>query len=421
MALYQPQQPINLQQQRGQHSPWLQLAFRPLFMAAALLAVLAIAGWLLLLAGGINWYQPYPMTLWHSHEMLFGFAGAVICGFLLTAGQNWTNVPGPTGWPLLVIMGCWLMARIALLLPLPVLVGLNNRWLLTPSLLFASLASTAYWLLVIFYFSRMVLPSRNRRNYIFIALLSLLMLADLCMLTLSSQLAWYQLATVASAALLLMTVVITIIAGRVLPFFTARGLQIPQQKTPTWLDHSLLSLSLLAVPIYLSQQWWSWHQYSGWIFAILAVGHGSRSALWYRQGIWRVPLLWSLHLSYAALALGFALLSASYWQTNISQKDALHLLTIGAMAGLILSMMSRVSLGHTGRPLQPNPMMSLAFGLLICSALVRALAGILLQLLPSTWHWPWLSSGVLWIIAFAVFCRCYWPVLSKPRIDGLRG
>lgn len=395
MLLSEPGQGLKI------HPLW-RLGFRPFFLAGSAFAVVAIGLWALLLSGSVSHWQPSGGSLaWHRHEMPFGFAVAIIAGFLLTAVQNWTGRPGLSGRPLALLFLAWLLARLAWLcaLPLAVLIPLQLAFLpLLAGVIGAQLHAV-----------------RQRHNYPIVLVLTLMTLCQAQTL--------YGLALGddnlqrrgALAALWLVAALIGIIGGRVIPFFTQRGLGLSQpNKSSPHLDRlglvcTLLVAGLSAAGYNLIQLPWL-----APVFLLISALHGVRLWRWYHPGIWRVPLLWSLHLAYAWLAL--AALGMAAWHLGLLAQPSLasHALAVGGMGGLILAMLARVSLGHTGRPLQPPTAISWAFAALHTGALCRVL---LVPLLPAG---LWLAA-LAWSVAFLLFLRHYAALLCQARPDGQPG
>ncbi|MEI8604922.1 NnrS family protein [Pseudoalteromonas sp. B160] len=186
-------------------------------------------------------------------------------------------------------------------------------------------------------------------------------------------------------------------------------------RTPR-LDKVLLYSSLFAVALYFISQLFIASVNPGWALAVVAVVHLSRSLLWWNNQILKVPLLWSLHFSYLALGLGLVLLALSFYSSVILFKDALHMITIGTIGMMILAMMTRVSHGHTGRPLTIPHFMAVAFALVFIAAIIRSLLPVVIG--P---HIAWQLSAVLWIVAFLLFLFHCIPILTRRRVDGRRG
>jgi uncharacterized protein involved in response to NO len=374
------------------------LAFRPGFLLAALFAVLAVARWLLYLNGVTAWNLEINPYWWHGHEMIFGFALPVVAGFLLTAVATWTGTKGTTGWRLQLLFGLWLAARLLL-------------WL-APSLAWlAWLAETLFLLLIVYELTTRVWSRRQWRNMWFPPLL--LVLATLNAASYSLMEDPEQTAKLHFAAIWLITVFVVIIGGRVTPLFTANGLGLKLPAAPAWLEYSaivsaiavaLCTLLLPSLDIRL---------------LCLATGllHLYRMTLWQGWKSLGEPLLWSMHLSYLCIPLTLFALAAT-GNDNADYRNLMHLLAIGTVAGMILAMMSRVSLGHTARPLVIPGWLAAAFGMVILAALIRSLLPLLA---PGLTDSAWLWSGLLWILAFSLFLLRNLPILTSPRADGKPG
>ena len=382
--------------------PLLRLGFRPFFLLGSLLAVLAIPVWILALQGLQSLPQPVGGWLaWHRHELVFGFAGAIIVGFLLTAVQTWTGRPSLSGKPLAALVAVWLLARLAWWLGSPVLLILSNlAFLIAATLVMAHLL----WAV------------RQSRNYPIVAVLVLLSLADLLVLAgvAQGQDGWQRQGVWAAACLV--AAMMGLIGGRVIPFFTQRGLGRVDMVQPwPWLDWALLGLTALLAVLHaagvalVAQSWLALP------FAALALGHGIRLVRWFDAGLLRVPLLWSLHLAYAWIVV--ACMGMALWHGGLiaGASQALHALTVGATGGMILAMLARVSLGHTGRPLELPPGLALAFLLLNLGGLFRVFAVGFLYV-PSLW-----LSATCWACAFGLYLYRYAPMLCRTRADGHPG
>jgi len=383
--------------------PLLRLAFRPFFLAGCGLALLAVPLWLAALHGSLGDWQPAGGWLaWHRHELVFGFGLAIIAGFLLTAGQTWTGQPGLSGTPLAGLALLWLAARIAWLANLP--------WPLL------ALLELAFPLVVALLMGAMLWRVRQKRNYPVVLVLLLLTAADAVSVygLIQGHDGWQRQGVL--SAIWLVAAMMGLIGGRVIPFFTQRGLGRVEGVAPwPWLDWLLLAGAALVALLYAAGPALAANVWIGLLFAVLTVGHGVRLWRWHDRGLWRVPLLWSLHLAYGWLAL--ACLGMALWHFGVALNPSLavHCLTIGAMAGLILAMIARVSLGHTGRPLQPPAGMTLAFVLLNLAGVSRVL---LVLWLPLAGLW---LAAVCWVGAFALYAWRYAPMLLRARVDGHPG
>ena len=387
----------------------LALAFRPLFLSAAFFSLLAMLWW------SYFWFSPFDWDVyggpwwWHGHEMIFGFAVAVVVGFLLTAVQTWTGVRSLHGWPLAALFALWLCGRVLIAIDLGLPAGMIA--IIDCGFLVAAAIAMAY----------PVFAVKQWRNMVFVPVLMLLGL-------LNTYSHWAVLngqpvhATQAlHAAIMLITVVMTIIGGRVIPMFTANGTGTPKVAAIKALEIiSVLSVALsallIAAPIFMSTA--QPELAANTIYAIAFVSNGWRLLRWRFWVSWQQPLVWSLHLAYAFIPLGFLglfLHAIGLW-SNFS--SALHCFSAGAIGSLILSMMARVSLGHTGRPLQVPPALAIAFICIITAGLVR----VFLPMFQPAWlqHTVVIAGG-LWVVAYAIFVVYYTPILCKPRIDDRPG
>jgi uncharacterized protein involved in response to NO len=376
------------------------LGFRPFFLAAGLYAVLMMGVWLLVLRGSLIPGELTP-PLWHGHEMLFGFAVAVIAGFLLTAAQNWTGLPMPSGTPLAALFLLWLAGRLGFLIPgLPVVLV---AWVDLAFLPVLALALAVP-----------VLRARQLHNYPFP--LMLLVLACANALVHGDALGWtpgtarlgLHLAVYAVVAMM------TVMGGRVIPSFTDNklGSRARRWTAIEWLL-PFATLGALATALIAPVS-----PVTAALAATAAAGHGIRLAGWHTRKLWSVPLLWILHLGYAWIVLGFALLALSAAGLGVTSSNALHAFTAGAIGALTLGMMARVSLGHTGRMLEPPPLMTWAFIAINCAALVRVALPLVF---PDAYAAGMTVAGLLWIAAFGGFAVRYVPMLLRPRVDGKPG
>ena len=383
------------------HALW-QLAFRAGFLAAAIFAVIAMGRWLYWMLWPHTWQASIPPNWWHAHEMIFGFAMPVVAGFLLTAVAAWTGLPGTRGWRLQLLFGLWLVARALL-------------WLAPQWNALAWLAETLFLLGIAIELGQRVWARRQWRNLLFLPVLLILMLLNSASyLCLEEPLMATRLHY---GAVWMITVFIVIIGGRVIPLFTANRLGLNIAPLPAWLEYlaigSVVAIGLITA--FLPPQ-----APASWLTALcLATGFGHLYRLGHWQG-WKttgVPLLWSMHLSYACIPL--ALLGIALAGTDpVAGKNSIHLLAIGAIGGMIIAMMSRVSLGHTGRPLEVPRFLAMAFALIFLAAVIRAVVPIVSASLTTL---SWRVSALLWIVAFGLFLYRYLPVLTRPRADGKPG
>lgn len=341
---------------------------------------------------------------WHGHEMIFGYTMAVIAGFLLTAVGNWTGQPGLRGPALLGLVGLWLIARLAYFVPVPA------------TLTVSAAADSLFTLGLIAAVALPVVRVRQWHQLWILVILALLLFSNLYV-----HMGWQGYAGdgIRQGLYLGLYVVLALIfaiARRVLPFFIERGVGGNfQPVNRRWVDIGSMALFLVwaVTDVFLQQ--------SDWVAALsvgLLVLHGVRLRDWYTPAIVKVPLLWSLYAGYGFLLLGFLLKVLSPWLA-IPPTLALHAFAFGGIGLITLSMMSRVSLGHTGRSVfEPPTSVQFMFYLLVLGALARVVAPIL-----SPSHYPvWIAtSQSLWILGFMLFAFIYLPMLVRPRIDGKRG
>ncbi|SDT31592.1 uncharacterized protein involved in response to NO [Pseudomonas asplenii] len=384
-------------------TPLFRLAFRPFFLAGCVLAALVIPLWLAAFGGTISAWTPAGGWLgWHRHELLFGFGLAIIAGFLLTAVQTWSGRPGLSGKPLAVLALLWLGARLAWLCNVP-------WWLLVP-------LELAFPLAVAVIMGRTLWAVRQRRNYPIVAVLLLLTGVDGLAVygLLEGHEGWQRQGVL--GGLWLVAAMMGLIGGRVIPFFTQRGLgRVQGVSAWPWLDGLLLAGSVLAALAYASGLALGVNTGVGLLFAVLAAGHLVRLLRWQDRALWRVPRLWSLHLAYGWLALACLVVALGHFGVSLNPSLAVHCLTIGAMGGLVLAMIVRVSLGHTGRPLEPPSGMTLAFILLNLACFSRV---VLVGFFPLPALW---LAGLCWTLAFALYTWRYAPMLLQARVDGHPG
>lgn len=376
------------------------LAFRPFFLLAGLGAVILVALWGHSFARGEQGGGYYGFIGWHSHEMLFGYAAAVIVGFLLTAARNWTGVQTLRGLPLALLALLWLLGRVSALLPVPPAVAA------LVDLTFLPLAALALLL--------PLLKARHYKSLMFVGILLGLAVGNLLV---HLQLLGVTGATAAAGTYLatgMILLIIVIMGGRVIPFFTEKGVDtgFVRREWP-WVEVAapLSVLALALVEGFVPQP-----LLVALVAALAALVNGIRLSGWYTHAIWRAPLVWVLQLGYAWLVLGFALKAVAGFG-GFGSLLALHALTIGTIGGITLGMMARVTLGHTGRVLQAPRAMPWAFALLYVAALLR----VFLPLLLPSYALTVALSAVFWAAAFALFVWSYGMMLLKPRVDGMPG
>ena len=383
--------------------PLFRLGFRPFFLAGSIFAVITMLLWGLLLSGKITLPSQLPATLWHAHEMLFGFAGAIILGFLLTAVQNWTGYPGLKGIKLALLILLWLAGRIAMF-ALPA----DLYWL-------TAILELSWMPLAALVLAKAVIHAKQWRNLFFVPLL--LVMSLLNGLSLHGFKSYdYILAQHAIWSMLfLVFFIIAVMGGRVIPFFTSKGTNTDKVQPLKVLEYlSLAPLLLLAVLI-----WFPTLSFISASLALLAgVANSLRVIRWKPLITLPVALLWSLHLSYLLLSLGLIFYAVALFIPTFNAVSMIHLTAIAGFGGVILAMISRVSLGHTGRPLVASKWMNIAF---ICTA-ISGLARLLLPVfMPDIVLMAYWFSILFWCCAFTLFVLLYAKMLLSARLDNRPG
>jgi uncharacterized protein involved in response to NO len=374
------------------------LGFRPFYLLASLFAALSVPLWALQFSGWLpRVYLAGPV--WHAHEMLFGFVLAVIVGFLFTAGRNWSNQQTPTGPLLAALVALWVAGRVLVLTPYAWAAAVVN-------VTFPLAAAVA--LAVPFH------RARNRRNYFFVGLLGVMALA--CAGVHLSQLGVIRLAswTGLQVGLDVVLFIVAVMTGRVVPMFTNNGVPGAQATRDPRVEKSALGLLLALVVVDLVGL-------TGWPVAVVAsaacVAHAARWLLWKPWRSMKAPLVWVLHAAYFWVPVHLALRSLA--ETSIvPPSSATHALTVGAIGGLVIGMMTRTARGHTARPLRADRFDIACYALVQLAAIVRVAVPLALpaSLLPAVQ-----CSAVLWSCAFALYAVHYWPALTRPRLDGKPG
>ena len=365
------------------------LGFRPFYLLAALFAAVSMAGWMGFLEG-LGWHGYLPAPVWHQHEMVFGFALATLTGFLLTAGRAWTGLPTPQGWPLALLATHWVAARVLLF------TGPDYA---------AAVFDGSFPFVFAAVMARVLIAAGNRRYYFAVAVLSLLGLANIGFYLEQAGLDAWPTGVSVHAALFLVVTMVVIIGGRVVPSFTANAL--PRAgvivRSPR-LDYAALGFTLAAFAAALTgpPAW-----FTAPIAGIAALLHLARQARWAPLATLRRPILWILHLSHAWIPAGLVLLALSSlgW---IAPSVALHAFGAGVVGGMIIGMITRTALGHTGRPLHAGWQETSAYVLVHAAAATRVAAG----LAPDAYTELVWAAGHLWALAFLVYFFTYLPRLA---------
>jgi len=377
------------------------LGFRPFFLFAAFLAPLLILLWLLQLSGVLTLSTYYSATGWHAHEMLFGYTVAVIAGFLLTATGNWTGMKMVNGWQLALLSAVFVLGRLA-----PFMTSVSYQTLAAIDLAFIPL--------VAFLIAVPVIKARQWSNIIFVPLLLTMAAANLTVHL--SALGVIDVSVVSGnrAMLYLAVFLIVVMGGRVIPFFTERGVAgVTTQKWVAieWLSPASILLVVIADVIYADKI------LTAGVALVAALVHSVRLVGWYSNKIWQVPLVWILQVAYAWFIVGFVLKALVLIDVNYS-LHAYHAFTVGGIGIMTLGMMARVSLGHTGREMILNRWMLYSFILINIATVIRVITPMFL---PESYLLLIQLAGWLWFAAFIIFLIVYTPMWLYSRVDGREG
>ena len=381
--------------------------FRPFFLLTGIYGGVVVAAWILFLFGG--WPLPigWSPLQWHSHEMLYGFVPAAIAGFVLTAMTNWTGAAALRGAPLLALIVLWLAGRVVMWFA---------SWI--PSWCVAAV-DLAFLPALAIYVARVLLRHGNRRNLILVGVLSLIIIGNIMMHIgfISGATVWLKVGQ--QHGLDVITLMMVIIAGRIVPAFTGNYLRATGENPDhvhrsVWVERLTITSVILLLPL-------SWFGAPAPLIAVVALAAGVinavRLARWSGWRAGREPLLWILHLAYLWIVVALVLRGLSAFVDTIPASLWQHALGVGAIGTLILGVMTRVAAGHTGRPLKLLP-----FGLAIYVAIIAA---TLLRLMAAANIMDYrLGIGlaaIAWVLAFGLFVIIYGPILSHPRADGRPG
>jgi len=385
--------------------PILRLGFRPFFLAAGVFSILAMAIWMANYVFSVEFvFSGIPPSLWHAHEMMFGYVMAVVAGFLLTAIKNWTGEEVLRGKTLALLFLLWLVARLmpltGLMIPVEIIAVVDVAFLF-----FLGVACL-----------RPVLKVKQYKQIGIISKIFLLMLCNVAfylglMGVLDDGVQWGL-----YSALYMIIALIFVMMRRVMPMFIKNGIDGDVEVTNrAWVDHSSL---VLLVCLWISDVFTEYDNLTAIFAVLLTLLHALRLAGWYTSKIWSKSLVWILVAAYASFILGFALKALSI-TSGISPFLSVHAFTAGGIGLLTIGMMSRVSLGHTGRNVfEPPAIVFWSFAVLLLGVIVR----VIFPLFNMDLYVYWVGiSQLLWMIAFAIFVYVYAPMLLSARVDGRDG
>lgn len=377
--------------------------FRPFFLLAGLHATLWLVAWVSVLQGWLDAPDGWPPSTLHGHEMIFGFASAALAGFLLTAVPSWTNSGPLRGWKLALLVLLWLAARVAAASGLDAWVYAVLDLAFVPAL-FAAVGPG-------------IIARNFKRNGVVLVVLAAIFTAN----------AGVHLALLGAPfvsarwgnelGLAIFILLIAIIGGRIIPPFTVGGMRMagrPVEFAPTpWLDRAVIAVTaafVASLALDLPER------VVGIAAGVAALVNGARLLRWRSLSTLRVPLVWVLHLGYAWLVLGLAA-AAGAWLGAWPKVVALHALGAGAVATMVLAVMSRASLGHTARKLVASRPTTIAYLLVTIGAAGRVAASLFD--IDVAFFLP--AAGLIWAAGFLLYLVVYIPILCRPRVDGRPG
>jgi len=375
---------------------FLELGFRPLYMAGTFWALVAIALWI---------YAPQVLTgplngvAWHAHEMLWGFIATIAVGFLMTAGTNWTGINPMKGPILALACMLWLLARVGYLVP-----GDVAFWA-------AMAAELSFFLLASAAMLRAVVLSKNSRNYAVPGLLAALGGIDALYLLTAREVDFALLMQRFNAGITVMALIALLIGRRVIPFFAMRavpGLTIPKHTETGWVQLGACTLAVVSLLL-------------GWDGpTTLALGLAGGLALvqlisWKPLAVRGNALLWILYVGYGCIGLGLLLSALTLGGLNLPRVLAVHVIAMAGFSVLILGMVTRTALGHLGRPLATDRMMRTSYWLMLSAVALRLVA--ISPNFPTTFTNALLHlAAAAWISALALYLWQFVPMLIRPRM-----
>jgi uncharacterized protein involved in response to NO len=379
----------------------LQNSFRPFFIAAGIWATLSVPFWLLSYAGILMMPDNFDILLWHQHEMLYGFAGAAMTGFILTAIPNWTGRLPIRGAYLGLLVFLWILGRIGFLTTI------------TIGPLATSAFDLPFLIVLVLAIAREIISGKNWRNLPVVILISVF--------TLGNFLVHLQILDVIETAelglrlsMFVLSVLVALIGGRIVPSFTRNWLvQINARVLPSQMG-AFDKIALIVLVIFVIAQIANPdHQVTALLALFAGSLHGLRLMRWKGWMTFAEPLIWILHIAYAWLVVALVLIGLSGLTDFVPYTSAIHALTVGAFGTMILAVMTRASLGHTGRALKATTGTTAVFILITIAALLRVCEPFLNE--PGSLA-IWIS-GIAWTAAFALFSILYFPILTQARIQ----
>lgn len=391
------------EQMRAWRGPALfSFGFRPFFLFGTLWVAIAMVLWLLALSGAVTLPTRFDPVSWHAHEFLFGYLGAVLAGFLLTAVPNWTGRLPMVGWPLAALFGLWVAGRGAVLFSGFLPAGVD------------SVVDLAFPVVLGALILREIIAGKNWKNLVVLVLLSVFTLANALFHIEAMQGDYAAQGHGFRLGLATAVMMIAVIGGRIIPSFTRNWLartDNPARPAPPMqrYDKLVLLVSVLVLMVWVFQPF---APQTGALLLVLGVLHLVRLVRWQGHHTTRDPLVWVLHAAYAFIPVGALVLGAALVLGTAGTAAAQHLWMTGAIGAMTLAVMTRATLGHTGRALHANSTTVAIYSCLFAAVVARLASPL----------WPLLSyaSGLLWLGAFGGFVLVYGPMLWLPKSEATR-
>jgi uncharacterized protein involved in response to NO len=385
--------------------PVLRLGFRPFFLVAGIFAIISMVIWTASYSFSVEFnFSGVAPSLWHAHEMIFGYVMAVVAGFLLTAIKNWTGEEVLRGKPLALLLMLWLVARLlplsGLMIPIEIIAVVDVAFLFFLSIV-------------------CLLPVLKVKQYKQVGIISKLLLLMICNV-------FYYLGIVGIlaegiqwglySAIYMIIALVLVMLRRVMPMFIKNGIDGEVElKNRAWVDNASL---ILLVCLWVVDVFTNFSQVTAMLAVVLTVLHATRLAGWYTNKVWSKPLVWILVIAYVFIIMGFALTAAKVY-FSISPFLSIHAFTVGGIGLITIGMMSRVSLGHTARSVFDPP--AVVFWSLMALTL-GAVVRVIFPLFNMDLYIYWVGlSQALWIISFVIFIFVYAPMFLSARVDGRDG
>ncbi len=376
---------------RKGRSPFFFDAFRPFYLGSAFFSAVAVPLWL-----GMWYHNSFtpalPPLFWHAHEMVFGFAGAIIIGFLFTAARNWTGLPLPAGMPLVLLAVLWLTARVGML----VAYGLGTA--VADSLLLVIVAGVL---------TRKFILARSWCSMPLVMVLVLLACANIAFHAAAHHLIPVSPLQAVEAGLLFVVLIEMIVGGRVVPGFSTNAAPGVWRWRPTWLHRGSF---MLAAAAFLADSFHVPGPLTGTLALLAGAAVAVQAIGWNPLAVRSNPMQWILHAAYAWIPIGLVLLGLASFGI-VPRSAAIHALAVGSMGGLIIGMITRTALGHSGRLVRAGRVEVTAFILVLLAAALRVASA----LIPSFYLAGMLAAGTAWAGAFLLYVVSYGPILLGKR------